>query len=175
MVEQYKKILAKRTDIQDHLGVIRGLAMQCPRVVEFGLRTGVTTTAMLDGTKTKVWSYDINKCTDAVSAMSRLGKGRFTFIQGNSMDVEIPECDMLLIDSKHDYAVLIRELNLHEDKVEHWIVMHDTHTFAKKGETLGDPGLQKAIDEFLGKKRDWKLLLHLPNQNGLTILERVDA
>lgn len=172
MVETYKRILAQRTDIQEHLGILRGLAIDCSVVVEFGLRTGMAATAMLDGTKTKVLSYDINDCKDAVNALSRMAGGRFGFRKQSSLDADIPECDMLFIDSQHDYVVLSKELSLHHGKVKRWIAMHDTLTFGKKGMTAGDPGLVRAVDEFLKENQDWSLHLVLKNQNGFTLLKR---
>lgn len=169
----YQHVMTSWTDIVEHLGILRGLAMQCNHVVEFGLRTGMSTSVMLDGTKCKVTSYDIAACTQAVQAMRELAPTRFTFIRGDSTKVSIETCDMLFIDSQHDYATLARELFMHHKQVKRWISMHDTHTFATKGMTAGDPGLQKAIDEFLRAYPEWRLQLHLPNQNGFTLLERV--
>lgn len=173
MVETYKKILAQRTDIQEHLGILRGLAIDCHVVVEFGLRTGMAATAMLDGTQTKVLSYDINDCEDAVRALSKLGGPKFGFRKQSSLEADIPQCDMLFIDSQHDYATLSKELERHHGKVLKWIAMHDTWTFGYKGMTPGDPGLIKAIDEFLMNHIEWKLQLELKNQNGFTLLEKV--
>lgn len=168
----WKDIRLKESDIVEHLGILRGLAMQCSVVVEFGMRTGMSTAAMLDGTKCHVHSYDVDDCRGAVDAMKKLAPERFFFHKADTTKLDkIPECDMLFCDSQHDYATLSRELRM-EGKVKKWIVMHDTKTFRTAGKTKGDPGLQKAIDEFLGLHEEWRLMLYLPNQNGMTILER---
>lgn len=168
----WAKVRLQESDIVEHLGILRGLAMQCSVVVEFGMRTGVSTTAMLDGTTCKVHSYDISDCRGTVDAMKKMAPGRFFFHHADTTKLhEIPECDMLFCDSQHDYATLSRELRM-EVKVRKWIVLHDTKTFGASGKTKGDPGLQKAIDEFLGAHKEWRLMLYLPNQNGFTILER---
>ncbi len=158
------------SDVQEHLGLLCGLAGECKVVVEFGFRHGVSTSALL-AAGPKVYSYDLTECIPHSNNLRKLHPN-FEFRRQSSLEAEIPLCDLLFIDSKHDYKVLSRELARHHCRVQRWIAMHDTHTFGQSGESGGDPGLKRAIDEFLVANDEWRLLLSLKNCNGLTILER---
>ena len=85
---------------------------------------------------------------------------------------------MLFIDTLHVYEQLQQELALHADKVRHFLVLHDTTTFAEYGEPLpGFPfgtkrGIWPAIEEFLFESPKWTLASRVHVNNGLTILVR---
>lgn len=157
-------------DITEHLGFLRGLAMQCETVVEFGFRGGESATAFLAG-GTHLTSYDINWTREA-DVLRHMVPSRFTFRKQSSLVADILECDMLFIDSYHTGVQLASELARHHLKVSKWIVMHDTETFARVGQDKKTPGLMDAVEAFFHKHDDWRIMLHLPNNNGLTILRR---
>lgn len=167
---RYYKLLTLRHDITEHLGLLRGLAMDCKHVVEFGFRSGESTTALLMG-GAYVTSYDIRRCQ---APMSLAQTRRFTFRHESSLEVTIPECDMLFIDSYHSGRQLASELDRHHGRVKRWIAMHDTETFGQRGQGRGEPGLQSAIDAFLDEHPEWRVLLVLRHNNGLTVLQRDD-
>lgn len=166
----YLKNLRTKGDIQEHMGILFGLATTCEHVVEIGFRTGISTTAFL-ASGAKVTSYDILKCHPFASNLKKLAGDKFTFIQGDSRKVEIPECDMLFIDSYHSGAQLHAELVRHADSSRRLIVMHDTQKFGAKGQD-GKPGLRSGINKFLDFNHHWWVKLNLGNNNGLTIMER---
>lgn len=172
-MNNYTRHLSKPSDIQEHLGLLRGLAMKCGTVVELGFRTGVSTSAFLAG-GAKVFSYDIsNTYKPYVLSLAKEYPKTFTFKVGDSRKVDIPECDMLFIDTDHTEATTLKELGRHRDKVSKWIVLHDTVSFGKKDRPPGrGAGVMSAIDTFLDANLDWCILLHLNHNNGLTILER---
>lgn len=161
-------------DIYEHLGLLHGLALQCKVVVEFGMRTGMSTSAFL-AAGCQVLSVDAEpkNCNEARAAFEKDYPYAFEFMGLDSRKAVIPDCDMLFIDSQHDYVVLREELKLHGMKSRKWIAIHDTERFGLSGETEGDPGLKKAIGEFL---QSWSGVfsthLHLTNCNGLTLLKR---
>lgn len=167
--------LGRSSDIQEHLGLLRGLAMKCNIVVELGFRTGVSTSAFLSA-DAHVTSFDIDKrvCRPFVQRLAKDYPNTFTFKEGDSRKVEIPECDLLFIDTDHTEATTLQELCLHEMHVETWIVLHDTESFGHKDRPPGKGnGVMSAIDTFLEMPGDnWMQWLHLPNNNGLTILKR---
>lgn len=177
----YQEHLSRKSDIQEHLGLLRGLAMQCEQVVELGFRTGVSTAAFLAG-GAKVRSYDIMACKSHVRHLAKFYPDTFVFKVGDSREVEIPECDLLFIDTDHTYRTTLLELERHESKVAQWIVLHDTETFGRKdrpqsaaaGECSPHEGIRTAVDHFLSHfyGNCWRFWLHLPNNNGLTILKR---
>lgn len=170
--------LGRSSDIQQHLGLLRGLAMdyEVDQVVELGFRTGVSTSAFL-AADVKVHSIDISPkaCRPHVQRLAHEYPDTFVFKGGDSRETRIPDCDLLFIDTDHTYATTLAELERHESKVSRWIVLHDTVSFGRKDRSPGDgKGVLTAIEEFLLHfyGNDWRLHLHLPNNNGLTILKR---
>lgn len=189
------------SDINEHVATLKELAQQSSSVAEFGVRGGVSTYGLLyglaqssqQGTKSYV-GVDINPCP-ITTEMQGLAEGNgivYQFIQNDSAKVDIPQVDLLFIDSWHIYGHLKRELAQNHTKVNKFIAMHDTIVDGEYGETLrvgwnaeeqsktsGYPvedickGLQYAIDEFLASHPEWKLQRAYQNNNGLTILARV--
>ncbi len=158
-------------DINELLPILLGLAVTCKTVVELGFRTGRSTSAFL-AAGAEVTAYDTDPCKMAVEVIKKLVGDKFTFIVRNSLEAHIPYCDMLFIDSYHTGTQLLAELKRHASKARRLIAMHDTKTFGEKGED-GKRGLVWAIQEFYKTTDDWKGKLHLPHNNGLSVLERV--
>lgn len=174
-VSSYTKMLNTKSDIREHLGLLHGLAMQCKDVVELGFRTGVSTTALL-ASGARVTSYDRDPaCRPHVRKLAKEYPKTFAFYIGNSRVTPIPECDMLFIDTDHTYETTHTELWKHHRDVKKFIVLHDTVSFGRKDRPPGKgPGIMTAVDEFLLEYTFvWRLLLHLPNCNGLTVLEKL--
>jgi len=176
----YLSKCAHPSDINELLPIIREVASKCESCVEFGVRNPTSTYALLDGCP-NVTSYDI-EYHEGIETVKSLAPG-FKFIQGSSLEVDIHECDMLLIDTHHKYEVLKAELFRHSDKVKKYIAMHDTATFGTCDESEykdqpqqvygNGPGLLKAINELLLLKHEWKIDFSTVKNNGLTILKRV--
>lgn len=182
-MSSYQANLDKHSDIREHLGLLHGLARNCEQVVELGFRTGVSTSAFL-AAGCKVRSYDIDpKCRPHVKRLAAEYPDTFEFKVGDSREVEIPECDLLFIDSDHTYRTTLLELEKHSHKPSRWIALHDTETFGRKdrpqsksaGECAPHEGIRTAIDHFLMHfyGAAWRWCLHLPNNNGLTLLQRM--
>lgn len=159
------------TDIQEHLPYLRTLADGFPRVVELGFRTGITAANFLAVERAVVDSWDIEPCSDPVTALSRNYPERFRFHQQDSRDAEPFEHDLLFIDSEHSAGCLACELALWSPHCRSVIAMHDTESYGYVGEK-GGPGLLTAIDNFLVAHPEWQLREVFRNCNGLTILER---
>jgi hypothetical protein len=159
-------------DISEHLGLLRGLAEHddVKSIVEIGFRGGVSANALALAGK-PLTCIDIEPCTTAAKVMKSLAP-HFTFVQGNSLEIDIPSCDLLHIDSLHTYKQLLTELRRHSGRVDQFIAMHDTETFGDRGKDGTTPGLKDAIHEFILDNSDWRTMLHLKNNNGFTILER---
>lgn len=167
----YKAAKVHRSDVVEHLDLLKELASQCQHVTEFGVRYVVSTWALLAGCK-RVVSYDIAKSILADKAENLLsGSGRWTFIQANVLNVEIDPTDFLFIDTTHTYKQLSSELALHSDSVTKYIAIHDTEVFGLKGEDGSSPGMLQAIDEFVAHGK-WKIMIKKTNCNGLVVLER---
>jgi len=182
--EIYQKKCNKKSDINEHLPVLKKYTEECDIVVEMGVRSIVSTWAFLYGKPKKLISIDMiepksfidhdpDGCNlDLVKSLSVKNGIDFEFVLGNTLLIEIPECDLLFIDTLHDYTQVKKELNLHSGKVKKYIIFHDTEYFKEKGETPGEPGILKAIEEFLISNPEWSVCEKLQNNNGLTIIKR---
>jgi len=182
----YEKMCAGKlvtsTDIFEHLPILKKYTQECDTVVELGVRVIVSTWAFLAGKPKNLISIDIRHpsqhdiaptCSleEVYSAASSAGI-LFEFRQENTLTNELPECDMLFIDTYHTYYQLRAELFRHSNKAKKYIIMHDTISFGVTGED-GGLGLQKAINEFLLHDKNWCIHEVFTNNNGLTILRRV--
>lgn len=158
-------------DIHEHIPVLLGLAASADQIVELGVNMGTSTLAFLSGGRGKVDSWDIVR-TYMVDKIAAAAGPRWTFHQGDSRTAEIPRCDLLFIDSLHNAEQLSVELKEHAGKVRNMIVMHDTESFAWKGEG-GGQGLRKALMDFLiTHAEEWRIDCHYAHNNGLTLLRR---
>lgn len=156
------------SDINEHCPVLRALASRVVVVTELGVRTGVSTVALLSGRPKKMTSYDIVDCpVHHLEAMCP----HFRFHVGDSLKVNIEPTDLLFIDTKHTGEQVGQELMFHCNRVFRYIVLHDTVTFGDFGED-GRPGLAYGIGMFLLRHPHWRIRWHYPNNNGLAVLER---
>lgn len=171
ITEVYDAHRRNATDINEHLPVLLGLAADCRKVVELGMRSGRSTSALLAG-GANVTSVDIVENRPVLSTLREHCADRLTFVQTDSRAVVVPECDMLFIDTYHSGEVLRAELRRHESRVGRLIVLHDTETFGARGEGGGE-GLNAAVDDFLEQNVQWQRRVVLRNNNGLTVLRRV--
>jgi len=172
---EYEAHKALQSDISEHLEVLYHLANQCSHVTEFGVRFGSSTRAFLASSANKIVSYDlqldpgVNNLFNKAKELGRSAK----YIQANVLEVQIEQTDLLFIDTLHTYEQLKAELGLHSDKVNKYIVLHDTHTFGTAGELQKDTrGLLPAVIEFCIKNPSWKFALHKTDNNGLTVIEK---
>lgn len=168
--QMYGKSLGQRHNIQEHLGFLKGLALECETVTEFGFRSGTSTVALLAG-GAKVTSYDI-KMWPRVKSLRKIVPQRFKFVQGDTRKVTIEPCDMLFIDTWHTEDQVYAELKRHHDKVKKWIALHDTKTFGRQGEDKKSRGLMFGIERFLEEHEEWKIMLAFRHCHGFMVLWR---
>lgn len=196
----FKLMCSKSSDINEHLPTLMELSKECETICEFGVRSIVSTWAFLHGLQQNnsvnknLVSVDIMnvKNIDSVIQIAKDANINMKFICQDSVKCEIPQTDMLFIDTWHIYGHLKRELAVHHNKVNKYIVMHDTELDKIKGESIRSgwdikkqsresgysieeisTGLQKAIDEFLSENKEWTLHKVYTNNNGLTILKKL--
>ncbi len=174
------------TDIFEHLPLLRTLASKCDHVTEMGSRwmNGSTIALLAAQPKTFVaWDIDPASILSERAALlhSLRGKTNFQPRVGSTLEIEIEETDLLLIDSLHTYAQLHAELYRHGmndqrvSKVRKYLCFHDTVSFGSKGEDGSEPGLRKAIREFQTQQAFplWKCIIDRENNNGWTVLAHV--
>ncbi len=158
-------------DIAGHIGTLVEYGREVDTITEFGVCHGTSTCCWLAAKPKKIRCYDIaGDCL--TSAYKEMFNGfakengiDFQFICGDSRVVEINETDLLFIDTDHTYEQLTAELNRHGGKAGKYIICHDT-VFA--------PGCLKAIKDYIDRNPEWQIKEHFENNNGLTVLERID-
>lgn len=157
-----------KSDINEHIATMHKYANECNHITEFGVRTGVSTWAWLASRAKVIRCLDIENITNNLQIhfqSAKETKKDFTFTCVNTIadKLEIEQTDLLFIDTAHTYEQCSQELKMHGNKVNKYIIFHDT--------TLC-PELNKAIEEFLNKNLNWKIKEVYKNNNGLTILEK---
>ena len=187
IIYKYEQLRNTPSDINEHLPVLKKYAEECDTIVEMGVRTIVSTWAFLSANPKKLVSLDLyhpsvyggnlDEVYDAVSEIET----NFSFVEHDSLTYDMDECDLLFIDTWHDFLQLKKELNRHHNKVKKYIILHDTTTFGfqdeiyeDRGETNLPKGLYYSVDEFLSQNKNWVIWEKKSNNNGLTILKRMD-
>jgi hypothetical protein len=168
----YRAACAVGSDIHEHLPTLHALAQECKHVTELGTRAGTSTTAFLFAQPDDLVCYDVHRFPQVDQLRALAGRTRFAFHQADVRTVAIAETDLLFIDTWHVYGQLKEELRLHAAKARKYLVLHDTTSYAEKGETEGHRGLWPAVEEFLGRGT-FRIQRRYDNNNGLTVLERV--
>ena len=162
---RYDYWLKEETDIKDHLP--RLFEAASGNVLELGVRSGVSTAALLAGIEARgghLWSVDRDGGCEAAFN----GHPNWTFIQADSLDsarikaagVKEP-LDVLFIDTNHELHHTLLELNTWGPlvKVGGQILLHDAITF---------PGVREAMEIFCG---EFGLPFEvIPGSNGLGII-----
>ncbi len=196
--EYFYQLVEYPTDINEHLFTLLDYAKHSDRVCELGARSGISTAALAVGLlrdqayKRQLISVDIEDCS-AVPAikLARSCGLDMSFIQGDSVAVDLPEVDLLFIDSWHCYGHLKRELVKHHHAARRWIIMHDTEVYARTSDSVrmksdlitlseqsGYPieeiykGLSFAVSEFLQETPVWEVERVHNHNHGLTVLRR---
>lgn len=167
--------LREKSDIARDLWILHEYAgrVGVENVVEFGVRSGVSTIAILAAQPRKLTSYDIEDCPSIDTLNIAKGKTEFKFVRGNTLEIDpVEEVDLLFIDTLHTYDQLSKELERHGNGVKHFIILHDTVSFGAEGEDGSKPGLIQAYQDFLKANPAWRLDLISTAQNGLTVLRR---
>lgn len=172
---EYEKAKTQKSDINENVHILYELAQECETVTEMGVRTGVSTRALLNS-DAKITSYDIewNSSVEKLFELARSEGKDAQYIQADVLKLEIEPTDMLFIDTLHTYGQLKQELKLHAKKAHKYLAFHDTQTFGLSGEIGNErKGLLTAIIEFLVENPEWKFKIYKTNNNGFTVLERM--
>ena len=178
------------SDINEHLETFKRYSSECETIVEMGVRSIISTWAFVMGQPKKMISIDFQhpeifggNINEVYRICSDLGID-YEFKLENTLECEIEQCDLLFIDTWHDYLQLKSELYRHHSKVNKYIILHDTYSFGFKDEDLYSEydmgrkennlpkGLILAVDEFLLYNPQWFIFERFANNNGITILKR---
>lgn len=177
------------SDINEHLLTLTKYGKECDHITEMGVRWIVSTWAFLKATPKKLISYDIQPPSKWGADINQIYFAAndlnvdYSFKLANVLEEDIEQTDLLFIDTWHSYKQLKAELNRFNNKVNKYIIMHDTSNYEFKDEEgyedLGfysdiesEKGLWPAIEEFLKENNNWEIHKRYYNNNGLTILKR---
>ena len=181
--EMYNNSIAIHHDISEHMPILREYAGRVNSIVELGVRGGNSTVAFLSGLRKEAWirGYDnwseSTVAPDDILIMQAQAKSEgidFELVTANDLEIEIPECDLLFIDTLHVEAQVTAELKLHAPKVKKYIIFHDTITFGLFSEEDGQQhrGIMFSIIRFLDNNPEWMVSKHFTYNNGLLILRK---
>ena len=171
LLTRFQEVCATPSDINQHLGLLWGLARQCESIAELGVRRGVSTVALLAAQPDRLECFDIEDCPVIRELIEMSGQTMLIFRQIDSRQAVILPTDLLHIDTIHAYSCLSIELQRHAPKVRRWIALHDTEVFGIRGDDGGD-GLNRAIDELVAGGK-WQVWCHFPHNHGMTVLQRI--
>ena len=120
---------AEQVDMHPHYPTLIRRARECSVIVEWGVRGGVSTWALLDGLPPDgiLCSVDI---TDCVVPPRVSADPRWVFIVGDDLDpavqAQLPDhADLVFIDTSHTYEQTVGELALALTFAPKRIIMHD--------------------------------------------------
>lgn len=158
------------SDINEHIGYLYELSKECDHITEMGTRAVVSTWAFVNGVKDggTFIAIDIKHPSfygGVISEIEDLAKERnvnFKFIEADTLNIKIDNTDLLFLDTLHTYEQVKKELNLHAQNVNKYIVFHDT---------VSCPEIVPAIDEIV-EAGGWRVFNHRSNNNGVTTLIR---
>lgn len=177
------------SDIVLHLPVLEYYASKCKAVAEFGVRDGCSTIALIAGGPDEVHSYDIER-TSIVDILSVIDMPErlianyptewfFHLGDTGNPNLEVPEIDMLFIDTLHTYEHVKKELTYHGRKAKKYLAFHDVYTCGELDRSGPNPnarGIMPAIREFVESyPGEYKEVYYTKANNGFLVLERTNG
>ena len=177
------------SDINENMHHLYEYAQYCETIIEMGTRMGSSIFAFAYAKPKKLTSMDIDifPHSEELKKLCTAEGIEYEHIVGSTLELDIPEVDMLFIDTEHSYLQLKSELAKHGNKAKMYLVFHDTTTFGYvDSSAYGDQGLKyedgtdvkhglmPALEEFLEANPHWVIDLVKTNNNGMTFLKRID-
>lgn len=145
-------------DMVPHIGQLRDLASRAATILEWGVRGGVSTWALLDGLPEdgRMVSVDIERHPLPVRIED---DPRWSFVLGSDLDIDHDPAELVFIDTSHEYDHTLAELRLADLLGARVVALHDW---------VEEP-VQAAIREW--QSAAWSLEV-MPSLWGLAILRR---
>lgn len=170
-----------------HLPRLREFAGGCDLAIEFGVKKGASSAALLMGAQ-RVIGYDLVETKEARRLQGIAGP-RYSYRIEDSCLAPVEPCDLLFLDSLHTYGQVQAELRRHAAAVRRLLVFHDVLTFGSigaDGETghqcwtyqrgqsvpFQALGIRPAIDELMIEDASWRIVYSSAVSHGLLVLER---
>lgn len=164
---KYEELLNTTSDINLHLPTIRKYVSEGDTVVELGVRTCVSTWALLVNRPKVLLSVDVvappqKNLEEVIEASNEIGT-KFGFSQQDSIVVDFQSpVDVLFIDTLHYYSHLVKELWRHARNTRKYIIFHDYLM----------PDVTLCVHDFLYNS-DWELAEVNEAGTGLAVVKRV--
>ena len=168
-------------DLNEHALALKQLATDAGTVVELSKRRE-STACLLAGRPRQLVSFqrEPDSLIDAlhfiVKQTNPLPIQTFTTHAGDSLDVTIPDCDVLFVDSIHSASRIYAELAKHGDKVAKKIAIRGTAAFGDVAEGGNEPGLYFGLAKWFEEQaaraeapRKWVRVARFDNQYGLSV------
>ena len=181
--DAYLDRLSRGSDITEYLPFLyeQARSREGVRVLEFGTRKGNSTLAFLAGAEESgghVWSNDIgNVALDPEGMLPWARHPLWTFTCGDDMDPAVqaqlpPQCDVLFIDTSHEYKHTLAELRAYMPRLTPGGValFHDTHVYDWPGYGWsGDvPPVQQALNAYCAEAAlEWQ---DMPGHYGMGVI-----
>lgn len=169
-------------DIQKHLPTLTDYAGEVHSAMEFGCRSGNSTTAILRGLPVNgtLFSVDINLCPreEAILQACKEDSKKWFFMHMRSVLATHIDVELLFIDALHTYEDVRNELQVASTyaKSLRYIIFHDTELFGWFGQTTrGKPGsgILPAILSFMyNTPHRWYVDYYTRECCGLLVLKR---
>jgi cephalosporin hydroxylase len=151
---------ARTVDMVPHLGTLARLARDARTVVEFGVRTGVSTWALLEGLPPDGRMVSVDIVEVEVPPEVREDP-RWSFVQGDDREASLPAAQLVLIDTSHEYHHTLGELRIAQGLGAERIALHDWNL----------PDVEDAALRFM-REAPYRLWLLEPSEWGLAVLAR---
>jgi hypothetical protein len=198
---KYNYLSNTSSDINEHLPTLYNYATKCESVIELGVRGCISSWAftygLLNNNKStkELFLNDLEKCNiDELLYITKDLDIKINYEWINDLNLKPSQnYDLTFIDTWHVYGQLKRELEKYSKITNKYIIMHDTTVDDVFGETIRcclnadeqsritgfsieeiNRGLWPAVEEFLQDNKNWFIKERYTNNNGLTILERVN-
>jgi hypothetical protein len=188
ILEKYNQHKNTPSDINEHLETLYNLGRECSHITEMGVRWVSSTWPLVYSNPKKIISYDIVTNPNIIEVINLCNEYSvdYSFHERDVLQLEIEPTELLFIDTLHTYNQLIKELEIHSNKVSKYIVLHDTDFFGRVDESVYEhasnlikenpttkQGLMTAVEDFLSTElgQSWEIFKIYKNNNGLTILK----
>lgn len=188
ILEKYNEHKNTPSDINEHLETLYNLGKECSHITEMGVRWVSSTWPLVYSNPKKIISYDIVTNPNIIEVINLCNEYSvdYSFQEKDVLQLEIEPTELLFIDTLHTYNQLIKELEIHSNKVSKYIVLHDTEFFGRVDESVYEhasnlikenpttkQGLMTAVEDFLSTElgQSWEIFKIYKNNNGLTILK----
>jgi hypothetical protein len=188
ILEKYNEHKNTPSDINEHLETLYNLGKECSHITEMGVRWVSSTWPLVYSNPKKIISYDIVTNPNIIEVINLCNEYSvdYSFQEKDVLQLKIEPTELLFIDTLHTYNQLIKELEIHSNKVSKYIVLHDTEFFGRVDESVYEhasnlikenpttkQGLMTAVEDFLSTElgQSWEIFKIYKNNNGLTILK----